>query len=156
MDARYSYPWNYGNQFYTALLTLIIVASSIVWARMAIGPGPKVAGLLGWILITVCCSGFHENRDEAYGRNVRYLARLAEHGADYARHFGKVPASLDDLAHHARPLPNRGDADGDPIWYKRVDDKHFQISDSKFQIMIQFDDGEACLILNRPAGPGSR
>jgi hypothetical protein len=77
-------------------------------------------------------------------KNNEYLERLARIVIAYEQANGAVPESFDTaLEASAEVLPNRGDADGNPIRYARRGDHAFSVrSLVDERVFVEYEDGK--------------
>lgn len=80
--------------------------------------------LLYALVIAILCSFCYESATSNRLKNQKYVERLSGIINRYMDRHNKTPTTFDEaLAESSEVLPNRGDADGNPYFYRRLSDR---------------------------------
>jgi len=124
-----------------AVVTLLASAGSRTRRRSRLVTAACCAAAFGAVLLMA-----RESPAENRRKNGRYLERLAAIAGAYTVRHGEVPPvfgeAIDEEFRRAGTiLPNRGDADGHKLSYRRLDAHAFALASERSGVTVTYRDG---------------
>ncbi len=142
------------------LILLAIVLGMIAVVALLASAGARSRRRPRLVTAACCAAAFgavllmaRESPAENRRKNGQYLERLAAIAGAYTVRHGEAPRGLDQAVDEeyrrtGTLLPNRGDADGHKLSYRRLDAHAFALNSSRSGVTVIYRDGQVRSVLD--------